>query len=247
MDVTLPTSAAIRIFSARGSAPPVRAAAGVFGSETGLEVAVAVCSNACVEGSCGPGRGFVWEVTAGRHDAAVAGSETDMDELDAAGMVEPGTRRGLGLREAAILVPRGSGDRVQSIEDLARPGMRIAVSTIDCLRGVWEDICGLANLIDEVGRNVTVRVAGCMALCDAIVRGRVDAAFGWSSFAQLHSRIVSVRLPAGLRVRRRTTAAVLKGARSPEAAERLVDFLASPSGREIFLQHGWVERESCRG
>ncbi|MBI2894685.1 MAG: substrate-binding domain-containing protein [Deltaproteobacteria bacterium] len=241
MDVTSTALASIRIFSARGSAPPVRAAARLFGSENRTAIEVAVCSNACVEGACGPGHGFVQEVTGRRYDAAVAGSESDMDDLDSAGLVEPGTRRGLALREAAILVPRGMEDRIRSLEDLALPGTRIAVSTIDCLRGMWEDVCGRADLIDEVGQNVTLRVAGCMALCDAIVRGRVDAAFGWSSFACLHSRIVAVELPAELRVRRRTVGAVLRGAQDAVAAIGLVDFMASDRGRAVFLDHGWVD------
>lgn len=236
-----PAAASTRLFSARGSAPPVRAAARLFGSESRASVEVAVCSMACVEGACGPGHGFVEEVTAGRFDAAVAGSESDMDDLDSAGMVEPGTRRGLLLREAAILVPRGTEGRIRSLEDLTRPGVRVAVSTIDCLRGIWEDVCGRADLIDEVGRNVTTRVKGCMALCDAIVRGRVDAAFGWSSFAHLHSRIVAIELPEEFRVRRRTVAAVLRGAQEASTALGLVDFLASKRGQAVFLEHGWVE------
>lgn len=233
----------MKLFCARGSAPPLRAAARRYQERFGVLVEVATCGQACVRGACGPGsRGhsFVDEVGAGSFDLAVAGSAADMDDLDYLGRLAPGTRRSLGLREAVILVPESRAARIGGLEDLRQPGVRIAISSIDCLRGVWEDVCGRADCIEEVGRNIAVRVGGCMALLQALGQERVDAAFGWSSFVHLSRSLVARRLPTDFRVYRATVGAVLEGAQAPEVAMSFLAFLTSPDANELFTSQGWI-------
>lgn len=236
----------MRVFSARGCAPPVREAARIFATARRVPVDVLVCGQSCASGSCGPAtahRGFFDEVAAGRFDVAVAGAESDMDELHMAGLLHDGSRASLGLREAAILVPRSRAGVIGELRDLARPGVRIAISVIDCLRGVWEDVCGRAGCIEEVRRNIAVRATGCMGLVRAVVEARVDAAIGWSSFATFHSNIAAVPLPPEARVRRSVAAAVMRDAADPAGGRALVEFLASAAAAPIYARHGFVERD----
>ncbi len=230
----------MRLFCARGSAAPVWTAARAYREHTSRQVEVAVCGKQCLEG-CEPGQshGFVHEVSAGSFDMAIAGSETDMDELDQLGRLVQGSRRSLGMREAALLVPQGNPASVRGLEDLARPGLRVGISTLDCLRGVWEDVCGRHGSIDAVRDNIVDRVQGCMAIIDAVASGRVDAAFGWTSFGHDDPRLEVVRLPPTLRVYRSTAAALLVDgpAHSGHAAEFL-EYLCS-DGRAHFLERGW--------
>lgn len=236
----------MKLFCAKGSAPPVAAAARLYGLLSGRQVEVDVCGQACVRGECAKEagiHGFVPEVAARDYDLAIAGAEADMDDLEMAGKVAAGSRRSLGLRMATILVPAGNPAGITGLEDLARPGVRIGISTIDCLRGVWEDICGRAGCIPQVRQNISVRVTGCMALISAIAQRRVDAAIGWSSFAHSHPRIEALELPNDLRIFRATAAAVLEEARDPEGATRFLDYLCSEPGRLIFVHHGWIFAE----
>lgn len=233
----------MKLFCAKGSALPIKAAAVEYGRLFGRQPIVTVCGLACVQGDCKPREephGFVPEVGAGDFDMAVAGAESDMDDLDGAGLVAPGTRRSLGVREAAILVPAGRAPAVQGLEDLFRPGVRIAISTIDCLRGVWEDVCGRAGCIEPVAANITLRVQGCMAIVDAVARGKVDAAFGWASFIHFHPNVRAVRFVPEHRVYRSTCATVVRGAREPEEASAFIEFLRSSEGRALFERYGWV-------
>ena len=211
----------MRVFCAKGSAPPVIAAARAYRGRSRREVEVAVCGQSCARGQCAPGstaHGFVPEVAAASFDVAIGGSEADVDDLEQAGMVREGSRRSLGLREAAILVPAGNPAGVRGLLDLARPGLRIGISTIDCLRGVWEDVCGRAGCIHQVSPNISARVTGCMAIIRAVTVGEVDAAFGWSSFAYGNPRVACVRLPPAYRIYRATAAAVLQDAVDPAGA-----------------------------
>lgn len=232
----------MKIFSARGSAPPVVVAARAYRDRTGIPVEVAVCSRSCEHGECGPafGGGFVAEVGAGKFDAAVAGAEADWDDLESSGLGRRGPRWSLGMRESVLLVPSDNPARIRTLDDLTRPGVRIAVSTVDCLRGVWEDVCGRAGCVAEVRPNISLRMAGCMAIVRAIVDGRVDVAFGWSTFPGFSRRIAAIRLPESWRIYRSTCAGLVEGAADEEEAERFLDFLVWGPGREIFAQHGWL-------
>ena len=218
------------------------AAARAWSEGSARTVEVAGCDASCLHGDCDgePVRGFLREVGKERYDLAVAGSEADMDDLERTGVCVPGTRRSLGLREVALLVPRGNPAGVAALEDLAGSGVRVGISTLDCLRGVWEDVCGRAGLVTEVGRRITCRVAGCMALEGKIVRGELDAAFGWITSAQQHSRIEAVRLPKEYRTLRSTAAVVIKGGVDPDGARELLEHLASPLGWEHFAAAGWT-------
>ena len=232
----------MRVFSTRGAVGPVAAAARAWSDGGGRAVEVAGCDANCLHGDCDgqPTRGFVREVGKARYDLAIAGSEADLDDLESTGVCVPGTRRSLGLREVALLIPRGNPAGIGALEDLAVEGRRVGISTMDCLRGVREDVCGWAGIIDEVGRNITARVAGCMALEGRIVRGEIDAAFGWLTSARQHSRIEVLRLPEALRTLRSTPAVVIKGGIDPDGAREFADHLASPDGWAHFSAAGWT-------
>lgn len=232
----------MRVFSTRGAIGPVAAAARTWSQTDGRPVEVAGCDATCLHGDCDgqPERGFLKEVSKARYDLAIAGSGADLDDLERTGVCVPGSLRSLGLREVALLVPRGNPARIERLEDLTREGLRVGISTLDCLRGAWEDVCGRAGLVDEVSRNITARVAGCMALEGRIVRGELDAAFGWLTSAGQHSRIETVRLPDELRTLRSTSAAVIKGGVDPEGAREFSAFLASTDGWSHFAAAGWT-------
>ena len=229
----------MRLFCARGSSLPVVAAAERYRVQTGENVEVALCGEQCAAGGA-HAHGFYREVADGEFDLAVGGSETDMDELDQAGKLAAGSRRSLGLREATILTPAGNPARVVQFDDLARPGVRIGISTVDCLRGVWEDVCGRAGCIPQVRRNVQVRVPGCMAIIRALSRGEVDAAFGWSAFVHFDPRLEVVPLPPDVRVRRATAAAILRRCDDHERAVGFLNYLCSAEGQQHFTSRGWI-------
>lgn len=239
----------MKVFSARGSAPPVFAAVKAYRERTGISVDVTVCGNSCVTGDCAPkdaDHGFAVEVLEGGFDLAIAGAESDMDDLESTGAVVAGSRRSIGLRQAAILVPAGNPAGIRGLADLAKPGVRVGVSTIDCLRAVWEDVCGRADCIPEVGANIAVRVTGCMAIIESVIHKKVDAAFGWSSFATMSRGIEAILLPPEHRIVRSTCIAILGRSECPDEARAFVDFLTSEDGYRVFVDHGWVDWKAER-
>ena len=131
---------------------------------------------------------------------------------------------------------------VGGLEDLARPGLRLGVSVIDCLKGLWEDACGRAGLVEPVRRNISYRANGCIAIVEAVAAGEVDVAFGWTAFRHLApGRIEVMELPEEVQVKRGTGVALLEFSRRPEEAERFMDFLVTPEVRAFYREYGWTD------
>lgn len=238
----------VRVFSARACAAPLEEAAKLFERETGTRVAISVCSRHCAQpvaeeavGEAGS-HDFLEEIAEARaHDLAISGAEYLLDDGEVRGIVERGERRTIAYRSSAILVPAGNPRGIRRVEDLARPGVRVGISVLDCLKGLWEDIAARLGLLEGIRRNITFHANGCIAIVEAVAQGKVDAAFGWTAFAHLApGRIEVIGLPEAQGLLRGTGVGLLSFARNREAARGLMDFLATPQARACYERYGWV-------
>jgi len=245
------SDATVHVFSARACAAPLEEAARLFERDTGISVAISVCSRHCAqpvaEEATGEGgsHDFLDEIAeAGVHDLAIGGAEFLLDDGEVRGIIAKGRRRTIACRRSALIVPSGNPAKVRSVHDLARPGVRVGISVLDCLKGLWEDVAARLGLVEAVRRNVAFHANGCIAIVEAVATGRVDAAFGWSAFAHLApGRIEVVELPPEQQVFRGTGVGLLSFARQPPAAERFMEFLTTPAARACYGRYGWVVAE----
>ncbi len=246
---------AIRIFSARACADPLEDAVEIFTKETGIEVKIDVCARHCASQEAeeadaeGSAHDFLKEIAEyGVHDLSISGAEYLLDDGEVRGIVQQGERRLIAYREAAIVVPKGNPANIRSLEDLARPGTKIAISMIDCLKGLWEDVTGRAGLTDEIRQNLTFHATGCVAIVEAVGQGLVDAAFGWTAFDHLgEGRLEIVQLPPEHRIYRGTGIGMLEFTKQPDRARQFMDFLVTPEARECYKRYRWVLPEQLRG
>lgn len=238
----------VRVFSARACAAPLEKAAELFERQSGIHVLIDVCSRHCAApvaeeatGETG-GDDFLLEISdAGIHDLAIGGAEYLLDDGEIKGIVQKHQRRTIACRASAIIVPAGNPANIHSVEDMAKPGVRVAVSVIDCLKGLWEDISGRLGLLDEIRRNISYYANGCIAIVEAVATNQADAAFGWTAFGHLEpERIEIIEMPVEQQVIRGTGVGLLSFAKQPEAAKQFMDFLASPQARAFYKEYGWV-------
>jgi accessory colonization factor AcfC len=117
--------------------------------------------------------------------------------------------------------------------------VRVAISVLDCLKGVWEDVCGRAGLLEAVRKNISFYANGCIAIVQAVVQGKADVAFGWSSFAHLDPGIRILALPSEQSISRGTGIGLLSFSRQPRAATAFMDFLTTPPARDCYRRFGW--------
>jgi accessory colonization factor AcfC len=154
-------------------------------------------------------------------------------------------RRTIAYRASAIIVPAGNPKNIRTIEEMAAPGVRVGVSVIDCLKGLWEDITGRLDLMDKIRKNISYYANGCIAIVEAVADNQVDAAFGWTAFKHLEpDRIEVVELPKEQQVLRGTGVGMLSFAKDTKAARHFMDFLTTPEARAFYKEYGWVISES---
>jgi molybdate transport system substrate-binding protein len=241
-------SEVLRVFSARACAAPLEEAAALFTKQSAIPVAISVCSRHCAQAVAEEAVGqdgshdFLEEIAeAGVHDLAIGGAEYLLDDGEVRGIVARGERRTIACRRSAIIVPVGNPKGVRTMQDMARPGVRVGVSVLDCLKGLWEDLAARLGLIEGIRRNIAFHANGCIAIVEAVAGGKVDAAFGWSAFAHLApGRIEIVELPAAQQILRGTGVGLLTFAKAPEAARRFMDFLTTPAARPCYERYGWT-------
>ena len=237
----------VRIFSARACAAPLEKAAKLFEEQTGIDVEISVCSRHCAQpvaeeatGETG-GDDFLLEIAdAGIHDLAIAGAEYLLDDGEIRGIVQRHQRRTIACRVSAIIVPAGNPKNIHCTEDMTKPGVRVGVSVIDCLKGLWEDISGRLGILDKIRRNICYYANGCIAIVEAVATNEIDAAFGWSAFKHLEpERIEIVEMPKEQQVSRGTGVGMLSFARDSQIATQFMDFLASSEARRFYEEYGW--------
>lgn len=242
------TDGVVRVFSARACAAPLEEAAELFKKQTGIPVAISVCSRHCAEQvaeeatATDGSHDFLEEVAdAGIHDLAIGGAEYLLDDGEVRGILVRGQRRTIAFRSSALLVPTGNPKNVRSIEDLTRPGLRVAVSVLDCLKGLWEDIAARLGVLEGICRNITYHANGCIAIVEAVAQREVDVAFGWAAFEHLApGRIEIVPLPKEQQILRGTGIGLTAFAKQPEAAKQFMDFLTTPEARRFYERYGWI-------
>ncbi len=237
----------VRIFSARACAAPLEKAAKLFKEQTGIHIEISVCSRHCAQpvaeeatGETG-GDDFLLEIAdAGIHDLAIAGAEYLLDDGEVRGIVRKGQRRTIAYRTSAVIVSAGNPKNISCVEDIAKPGVRVGVSVIDCLKGLWEDISGRLGLLDKIRRNICYYANGCIAIVEAVATNEIDAAFGWSAFKHLEpERIEIIEMPKEQQVSRGTGVGMLSFANDSQNATQFMDFLASPPARRFYEEYGW--------
>jgi len=238
----------VRIFSARACAEPLEKAAKLFEDQTGIHVAIDVCSRHCAEpvaeeatGETG-GDDFLLEISdAGIHDLAIGGAEYLLDDGEVRGIVRKGERRTIASRASAIIVSADNPKNIQTVADMAEPGVRVGVSVLDCLKGLWEDISGRLGLVNKIRKNITYYANGCIAIVEAAAEGQFDAGFGWTAFQHLEpGRIKVIELPEEQQVLRGTGVGMLSFAKNVESARKFMDFLTTPESRAFYQEYGWV-------
>jgi accessory colonization factor AcfC len=244
----------VKIFSARACAAPLEEAAALFTAETGIEVEISVCARHCAtqnaeEADAEAGtHDFLVEIDEyGIHDLAIGGAEYLLDDGEVRKIIKKGARRLIGYRESAIVVPKGNPAGITSLADLAGDGVRVGVSVIDCLKGLWEDVSGQVGLTGEIRENITFYASGCIAIVEAVAEGIVDVAFGWTTFGHLDDRLEVIRLPRQQRIYRGTGVGMLKFCTETERPEQFMDFLVTPEARACYEKFGWVLPATLRG
>ena len=142
-----------------------------------------------------------------------------------------------------IAVPKGNPANITCLDDLTKPGVRLAMGDPEaCAIGkLGNKILEKNGIKDAVEKNTIARGATVNALIVYVSRGDVDAAITWREsvlFAPDETDVIEI--PENENIIKTIPIGVLKFSENKEYARNFVDFVTSDEGKEIYEKYGFV-------
>ena len=143
-----------------------------------------------------------------------------------------------------IAVPKGNPGNIQILADLARPGIKIAVTRPETtlLGNYAPDIFAKAGLAEEIGINIVTEAVRPDNLLTMLIMEQVDVGILWHFYAvQNTDKIEEIYLlPEQLTGIGEMQIAVTTYCRDTDAAQEFIDFITSAEGKTVFEQLGYL-------
>ncbi|QSQ12758.1 molybdate ABC transporter substrate-binding protein [Myxococcus landrumensis] len=174
-------------------------------------------------------------------DAFLSADVARMDAVQAAGLVQPGTRRDLLSNKLVVVVPvdaKRSPGKPEDLKGVKRLSLADpALVPAGLYAKAWLEKVGLwKDVTSKVVPALDVR--GALAAVEA---GRVDAGVVYATDAAQSKKVrVAFEVPTADAPRIVYPVAVLTKGKSPEAGRAFVRFLQSEPARAAFARHGFV-------
>lgn len=181
-------------------------------------------------------------------DVYVAPEQKFMEMAVEKGVALPETVVSIAGMIPVIGLPADNPRNIKTLEDLAAPGVRVAITRRETtLLGQYApEIFAKAGLGGAIEANIAIEAARPDSLLTMLVMGQVDAGIIWSFYeVQSPDDIIVIRLsPEQLTGIGEMRAAVASYAADRDAAEQFVAFLTSAEGKEVFGSLGYITDEA---
>ena len=180
-------------------------------------------------------------------DLYIPGSPDYMIMAERDGVIDPASVKLVAYLVPAILVQKGNPKNIQSLADLAKPGVEVGIGNPEavCVGLYAYEILEYNDMLAEIGPNIVTNAESCDKTATLIVLKLVDAVLGWSVFASWHDTIDVIYLaPAQLPRLAYIPGAITRFAADKTSAREFLDFLVSEEGQEIFRKWGYITTEA---
>lgn len=175
-------------------------------------------------------------------DVFISAADKPMDELEAAGLVEPRTRRVAAGNELVLIVPAAGSSPVRSFAGLAAPSVgRVALGAAASVpAGDYADQVLRALEIAEAVRAKAVYAQNVRQVLSYVESGNVDAGVVYRTDAAVSRRVrVAATAPPGTHRPIVYPVAVISRTEKGEAAQAFVAYLLGPEGRKVLRRRGF--------
>ncbi len=167
-------------------------------------------------------------------DVFASANETNLQRAVGAGLAAEG--RVFATNTLVIAVPAGNPAGVESLEDLADPGLAVVLcdAAVPCgaaSRTLLER-AGVVATPSSLEQNVT-------AVLTKVAANEADAGLVYATDAAGRDDVEAIVPPQAAEVVNRYPLAALDGAPNPGAARAFIDFVLGPQGQAILERHGF--------
>ncbi len=177
-------------------------------------------------------------------DVYIAPEQRFMDSAVEKQAIDPGTIKSLAYMVPVIAVPRGNPKHITCLSDLAKSGVRVAITRAETtLLGKFApDIFEKAGLSEVIGGNIVTTASDPSNLLTMLIMGSIDAGITWHFFGTSASDKIEIiwLSPEQLTGVGAMQAAVSAYSKNTGAALRFIDFLTSSQGKDVFKKNGYI-------
>jgi molybdate transport system substrate-binding protein len=225
----------LSVFAAAGAKPPLDVVGQRFEGKYGTKVEI---------NYGGGGEVLNQMVLSKSGDIYVAPEQSFMQMATEKQAIDAETVRSIAYMIPVIAVKKGNPLNIVTLEDLARPGMRVAVTRPETtLLGKYApEIFQKAGLAEAIGANIVVQAARPDSLLTMLVMGQVDAGIIWHFYQlQAPDDIEVIFLPPEqLTGIGEIQIAISSYSQNKKTARQFIDFVTSASGQEVFSESGYL-------
>lgn len=230
-----PTVKRLMVFAGAASQPPLEMAAKAFEKKTGVTVDTVF-----------GGSGYVLSQMklSKQGDLYFPGSSDFMEIAKRDGVVYPETEKKIVYLVNAINVQKGNPKNIQSLQDLTRPGIKVAIANPEgvCVGLYAVEIIEKAFTSEQkqaFRKNLVNYTESCEKTATAISLKTVDAVIGWSVFQYWDpEKIETIQLKQSETLRiGYIPIGIAKYTKNRELAQQFIDYLQSAEGSAFFKRY----------
>lgn len=178
-------------------------------------------------------------------DVFASADQRQMDLAIAAGVIAKSGRKVFATNQLVMITPKNNPAKIQTLADLARPNIKIALAAEAVPVGVYtrealtkiEKSIG-ANYKDKVLKNVVSNEDNVKQVMAKVQLGEVDAGIVYRSDVVTASPINIVPIPDDLNMVAQYPVAPLVQSPQKELAEKFIAYLLSTSGQTLLKKWG---------
>lgn len=225
----------LRLFAGAGLMKPLEELRQAFENKHGVTIDVHYGSSGEIFGMLGVGQTC---------DVFIPGAEKYTNDAIKNGWIDASSVKDVVKHVPVIVVPGGNPAGIQGLEDLARPGVRVALGDpkAPAIGKVANKILEKAGLTDKVAPNVRVFAPTANQLLIYAALEQVDATINWldvTTWAEGKGKVATVLIDDKYNVIKTIPTAVHVAAKDKPLALALNAYIASPEGLAVWEKWGF--------
>jgi molybdate transport system substrate-binding protein len=229
----------LSVFAGSASKPALDEAAKIFEKQTGVKVYLTYGGSGTVLSQMELSK---------TGDIYIPGSPDYLVKAESKKITDPASTKIIAYLVPAICVQSGNPKNIQSLSDLAKPGIKVGIGnpTTVCVGLYTVEILDNNHLLAEVYKNIVTQAASCDNTATLISLKSVDAIMGWSVFHDWDPKNIGTVYLKPEQISRLAyiPAAISTFCKEKEAAAAFINFLISPTGQNIFKKWGYDVTEA---
>jgi molybdate transport system substrate-binding protein len=184
-----------------------------------------------------------------RADVFASADTVQMDQARAAGLLA-GEPQVFARNLLVVITPRDNPGRIETLQDLARPGLRLVATapqvpigayTRQALAKLSEDTAYGADFGPRVLANVRSEEDNVRAVVAKVALGEADGGVVYASDVTpvVAPEVRTIPIPEQSNVVATYPIVVVQGGRQPAQAQRFVDLVLSETGQDVLARYGF--------